>query len=365
MQRCGVFPVALAVLVVSGCGGSAAPPAPAPATAPKVSPPAAQRIPMTAGLSMVGVDAGGEPVQADETIAMGRPASWSRNLDITASPSYRHALARKNGRAVVVGLDGEVSTLADDIAPVPADTNLAFSLDERWLAWPVEGAGIKVAELVAGAARAHVVALPAEAGPAAKFAGWTPDNRLIVAGSDALYTVGADGRDARKVADAKLTGGDTGGGIQSIAHSYVQVNPVTGELAYSDTDPATKQPRLVVTDATFKPKRTVPKRSIAGFTADGKFYVARELGTAADARLACTWGTDACRRLPQSTLLTPWPNGLLPMQPAPGTEQITALVDPAGGQQSAPPDAFNAVATPHEVLPTALMQLLSKVAPTG
>ncbi|MFB9413818.1 hypothetical protein [Dactylosporangium matsuzakiense] len=51
-----------------------------------------------------------------------------------------------------------------------------------------------------------------------------------------------------------------------------------------------------------------------------------------------------------------------PMQPAPGTQQITALVDPAGGQQSAPPDAFNA---PHQVLPTALMRLLSKVAPAG
>ncbi|MFI5916270.1 hypothetical protein [Dactylosporangium sp. NPDC051541] len=364
MQRLGAVLLAMLILA-AGCERS--PEAAAPPPAEQRQPPpqlAASRIPMTHGLSMIGVDAGGGPVQADESTAMGQPASWSRNLVVTASPSYRHALARKSGKAVVVGLDSEVSTLGEDIAPTAANTNLAFSPDERWLAWPGRD-GVEVAELVAGQARGHDAPFPAAAGRAAKFAGWTVDNRLIVAGDKALYTMTVDGKDTKQVADAVLTGGDTGGGLQSIAHSYVQVNPVTGELAYTDKDPATRQPRLVITDASFQPKRTVPRRSLSNFTADGKFYAGQGLGTADDVRLVCAWESGECRELPQYTLLSPWPNGLLPMQPASGTQRITALFDPATGRQQPPPAAFKVVDTPREVLPTGLVQLLSKVAPTG
>ena len=121
----------------------------------------------------------------------------------------------------------------------------------------------------------------------------------------------------------------------------------------------------MITDAAFAPKRTVPNRSLANYTADGRFYAAQDLTSSSDVRLICSAESHECRTLPQYTLLTPWPNGLLPMQPALGAQQVTVLVDPATAQQVAPPAAFKAVNVPRQVLPTALMQLLSKTAPTG
>jgi hypothetical protein len=79
----------------------------------------------------------------------------------------------------------------------------------------------------------------------------------------------------------------------------------------------------------------------------------------------CSTASDECRTLPQYTLLTPYPNGLLPMQPVSGSQRITVLVDPATARQVDPPAAFGRVTTSRQVLPTVVMRLLAKVAPTG